>query len=231
MQALKATDNAYEVRKRSLIQIKKKNDKLYAEIIDKEYRIANRLIKESLKSPKSSLLEVYLDINHNTVASVRDYFEDYLSEDAGIPQEDGQHKLHLASLLRGLFMRETSDFQSQYYLVRPKSSLPAILSNLEFYNLMVPYLHSQATPFNKYLHLDCQHSLTLSTLSQQLAKDYAATFHVKCKPFPEYPFGQLEANLKAFAQWAGKIASKYREANKDSNIILLLSDIAHLLPN
>lgn len=49
---------------------------------------------------------------------------------------------------------------------------------------MVPYLHSQAAPFNKYLHLDCQESLTLTSLSQLLSKDYAATFHVKCKPFP-----------------------------------------------
>lgn len=108
MQAIKTTDSTYEVKKRSLIQLKKKNDKLYAEIIDKEYRIANRLIKESLKNPKSSLLEVYLDINHNTVASVRDYFQDYLDPDTGIPQEDTQQRLHLASLIRSLFLRETS---------------------------------------------------------------------------------------------------------------------------
>lgn len=86
IQAIKASENTYEVKKQSLIQIKKKNDKLYDEIIDKEYRIANRLIKEAIKNPKSSLLEVYLDINHNTVPSIRDYFEAYLNEDAGIPQ-------------------------------------------------------------------------------------------------------------------------------------------------
>lgn len=88
-------------------------------------------------------------------------------------------------------MRETNDFKFQYYLIKPKSSLSAIKSNIEFYNLMVPYLHSQTTPFNKYLHLDCEENLTLSNLSQLLSKDYAATFHIKCKPFPEYPFGQL----------------------------------------
>ena len=39
----------YEIKKRTLVQIHKKNSKLYADIIDKEYRIANRLIKEAPK--------------------------------------------------------------------------------------------------------------------------------------------------------------------------------------
>lgn len=39
--------------------------------------------------------------------------------------------------------------------MRAKSSMSAILSNVEFYNLMVPFLHSQSAAFNKYLHIDC----------------------------------------------------------------------------
>ena len=54
-----------------MIQLKKKSEKVHADIIDKEYRIANRLIKESLKNAKHSLLEIYEDINHNTIPSVR----------------------------------------------------------------------------------------------------------------------------------------------------------------
>ncbi len=75
---------------------------------------------------------------------------------------------------------------------------------------MVPFLHSQATPFNKYLHLDCLLNFSLNGLSQILTNDYALTFHTKCKPHPEYPFGQLEANLKSFTHWASKISNKYR---------------------
>lgn len=46
----------FELKKRSLIQLKKKSEKVYADIIDKEYRIANRLIKESIKNTKNSLI-------------------------------------------------------------------------------------------------------------------------------------------------------------------------------
>ena len=75
-----------EVRRRSMIQLKKKNDKVHADVIDKEYRIAHRLIKESLKNKKQSLIEIYQDINHNTIPSVREYFETYFEAEAGIPQ-------------------------------------------------------------------------------------------------------------------------------------------------
>lgn len=67
-----------------MIQLKKKSEQVYKEIIDKEYRIANRLIKESLKDTKHSLLEIYQDINHNTVPSVRQFFETYLQPDEGV---------------------------------------------------------------------------------------------------------------------------------------------------
>jgi hypothetical protein len=68
-----------------MIQLKRKSEKTYADIIDKEYRIAHRLIKESVKDTKHSLLEIYEDINHNTVPSVRQYFEGYLQAAKGIP--------------------------------------------------------------------------------------------------------------------------------------------------
>lgn len=76
--------------------------------------------------------------------------------------------------------------------------------------MMIPYLHSQGQPFNKYLLIDCQEDLSLTTASQLLAKDYTLTFHIKCKPAPDYPFGQLPANLEKFAQWATKTSNKYR---------------------
>jgi hypothetical protein len=120
----------------------------------------------------------------------------------------------LSSILHSIFFREVGQLQHQYYLIPQKSSLAEIASNVEFYNLMVPYLHSQAQPFNKYLMVDCQEDLSLTNASQLLAKDYSLTFHIKCKPAPEYPFGQLANNLEKFAHWAAKIGGKYREANK-----------------
>lgn len=64
----------FEVKKKSSIQLKKKNEKLYNEMIDKQYRIANRLIKANLKNKALSLYQLYLDINHDTIKSVREYF-------------------------------------------------------------------------------------------------------------------------------------------------------------
>ena len=64
----------FEVKKKSSIQLKKKNEKLYNEMIDKQYRIANRLIKANLKNKTLSLYQLYLDINHDTIKSVREYF-------------------------------------------------------------------------------------------------------------------------------------------------------------
>lgn len=84
------------------------------------------------------------------------------------------------------------------------------MSNIEFFNMMVPYLHSQAQSFNKYIFIDCQEDLTLTTVSQLLARDYSMTFHIKCKPAPEYPFGQLASNLEKFTHWATKINNKYK---------------------
>lgn len=50
------TVNMFELKKRSMVQLKKKSEKTYADIIDKEYRIANRLIKESGKNTKNTTL-------------------------------------------------------------------------------------------------------------------------------------------------------------------------------
>ena len=76
----------YEIKRKSMMQIKKKNQSLYTEIIDKEYRIANRLIKADEKNQKFSLHDLYKDINHDTIPSVREYFDAYLDEQKGIPQ-------------------------------------------------------------------------------------------------------------------------------------------------
>ena len=43
-------------------------------MIDKEYRIANRLIKAFGKNKSLSLYDLYVDINHDTLKSVRAYF-------------------------------------------------------------------------------------------------------------------------------------------------------------
>ena len=51
-----------------MTQLKKKNEKLFLEIIDKEYRIANRLIKAEIQNKSLSLVDLYNDINYNTVA-------------------------------------------------------------------------------------------------------------------------------------------------------------------
>jgi hypothetical protein len=40
----------FELKKRAMMQLKKKNENLFIEILDKEYRIANRLIKSHLKN-------------------------------------------------------------------------------------------------------------------------------------------------------------------------------------
>lgn len=45
-----------ELRKKSLIQLKKKREQSLVDILDKEYRIANRLIKEWKKTKGSSNL-------------------------------------------------------------------------------------------------------------------------------------------------------------------------------
>jgi hypothetical protein len=71
-----------------MIQINKKKQILHLEIIDKEYRIANRLIKASLKNKEEeSLYELYENINHDSIPSVRDYFSNYFKETEGIPCE------------------------------------------------------------------------------------------------------------------------------------------------
>lgn len=98
----------------------------------------------------------------------------------------------------------------RYCLLARKSTVGEMVSNVEFFNLMVPFLHAQGQPFNKYLLVDCQQDLSLASASQLLARDYALTFHVKCKPAPEFPFGQLAPNLEKFGQWAAKTGSKYR---------------------
>jgi hypothetical protein len=149
-----------------------------------------------LKNSINSLIEIYEDINHNTVSSIREYFSDYLDSEKGIPQEEGsslasKEKIYLNTILRQLFFREVEEYKYQYYLVKPKSKLHEIQGNIEFYNLMVPYLHSQGSTFNKYLLLDCEESFGLTTFSQILSNDYATTFQTKCKAHPEYPFGQM----------------------------------------
>ena len=60
-----------EVKKRAMLQLRKKNEALFKEAAEKEYRIANRLIKAVAKSPDCSLMEVYKDINHDTLTEVR----------------------------------------------------------------------------------------------------------------------------------------------------------------
>ena len=51
IQESKGEDLDFEqMKKKAMIQIKKKNEKLYLEVIDKEYRIANRLIKAAKNS-------------------------------------------------------------------------------------------------------------------------------------------------------------------------------------
>ena len=63
-----------DIKKKAMIQLKKKNEKLYTEVIDKEYRIANRLIKANVKNTEFTLLELYKDINYNTIEEVRSFF-------------------------------------------------------------------------------------------------------------------------------------------------------------
>ena len=63
-----------DIKKKAMIQLKKKNEKLYTEVIDKEYRIANRLIKANVKKTEFTLLELYKDINYNTIEEVRSFF-------------------------------------------------------------------------------------------------------------------------------------------------------------
>ncbi len=167
-----------------MIQLKKKSEKVHADIIDKEYRIAHRLIKEAGKNTKLSLLEIYQDINHNTIPSVREFFEAYLQPGQGVLQEDPTHKYHLSTLLHSIFFRDASQVKFQYSLLKSKSPLSSIVANIEFYNLVVPFLHAQAQPFNKYILIDCQHDLSLDSASRLLAKDYGLTFHIKCKPAP-----------------------------------------------
>lgn len=70
----------FEVKKKATIQLKKKNEKLYNEMIDKEYRIANRLIKAYAKNKSLSLYDLYVDINHDTIKSIRTYFDSYFKE-------------------------------------------------------------------------------------------------------------------------------------------------------
>jgi len=70
----------FEVKKKATIQLKKKNEKLYNEMIDKEYRIANRLIKAYAKNKSLSLYDLYVDINHDTIKSIRKYFDSYFKE-------------------------------------------------------------------------------------------------------------------------------------------------------
>jgi hypothetical protein len=138
-----------------MIQLKKKSEKLHVDIIDKEYRIANRLIKEASKNSKQALLEIYKDINHNTIPSVREYFEAYLQPHQGVIIEDQGQKYHLSSILHSIFFRDASQVKFQYSLLKHKSPLGEIISNIEYYNLMVPFLHAQAQPFNRYIFVDC----------------------------------------------------------------------------
>lgn len=56
-------------------------------MLDKEYRIANRLIKAYAKNKSLSLYDLYVDINHDTIKSIRTYFDSYFKEEEGIPQE------------------------------------------------------------------------------------------------------------------------------------------------
>jgi len=70
----------FEEKKKATIQLKKKNEKLYNEMIDKEYRIANRLIKAYAKNKSLSLYDLYVDINHDTIKSIRTYFDSYFKE-------------------------------------------------------------------------------------------------------------------------------------------------------
>lgn len=101
---------------------------------------------------------------------------------------------------------------------------------MEFYNLLVPYLHSKKQKFNKYFLIDCEQSLSLTGLSNFLTKDYALTFHTKCKPSPEYPFGQLESNLTKFSSWSSKISKKYYES-EEANLVFIVTNIRCILPN
>ena len=78
----------FEVKRKATVQLKKKNEKLYIEMIDKEYRIANRLIKAFAKNKSLSLYDLYVDINHDTIKSVRAYFESYFKDSEGIPREN-----------------------------------------------------------------------------------------------------------------------------------------------
>lgn len=54
-----------------MIQLKKKHQNVFLEIIDKEYRIANRLIRASMKEKDENLYELYENINHDSIPSVR----------------------------------------------------------------------------------------------------------------------------------------------------------------
>ena len=87
--------NIFDIKKRAMVQLKKKNEKLLLEVIDKEYRIANRLIKAEVQNKDLSLVDLFKDINDNTVEEIREYFSSWFDEDEGIPR-DSDERLHLS---------------------------------------------------------------------------------------------------------------------------------------
>jgi hypothetical protein len=77
-----------------------------------------------------------------------------------------------------------NQFNHQYSIIKRKSPLSDFATNAEFFNLMVPFLHASGQTFNRYILVDCEEDFSLTSASQLIAKDYALTFHVKCKPAP-----------------------------------------------
>ena len=59
------------------MQLKKKNEKMYTEVIEQEYRLANRLIK-SQRNSSLSLEELFEDINYNTSQQLKQYGKWYI---------------------------------------------------------------------------------------------------------------------------------------------------------
>ena len=174
---------------------------MYNEVIDKEHRIANRLIKAAIKTKESSLYEIYLDINHDTIDSVKNYFEQYFVEEQGIPKETPQNKLetvdslHVSKLLPKMFFSQPEQYEKSWYFANSSKqrTLDQIRSNVELFNLMVPFRMSRKMAFNKFYYVDCE-ELSFLTISHLLGKDYINTFHGRFKGAPEYPFGELEQN-------------------------------------
>ena len=124
-----------------------------------------------------------------------------------------------------------SKYESQYFLIGVKhSTLRRVSSNIELYNLLVPYSLTQKKAFNIYIHLDCREGLTLSRVSEAITTQYLHILHIKPKPPPDYPFGSLPQNVTKFKQWTNKFKQKCIEPNKDTNIVLVLDGIEALIP-